>query len=70
MSNLEKLKELFPENYKEISSVYPEWLNEEYKEPIITNEIICTYYFGLNNNIAASESFWDKKYKGKIKHEI
>ena len=65
MTNLEKLKEVLPDLWSYFS-VNDEWANEEYN-PTITTTNIINYYFGDDNELAASETIWDMEYK--IKNE-
>ena len=58
MTNLEKLKEVLPNDWEKFD-IPEEWAEEEY-EPHPTVDQIIQYYFG-ETDLAASDRVWDKE---------
>lgn len=61
MTNLEKLKQLFPNDWNQFYANIG-WFNEAYQIPPLKNIDIFNYYF-KNADVSAQNTFWEEEYK-------
>lgn len=61
MTNLEKLKEVFPNDWQNFSATVG-WFYQEYDNYKPTNYDIFNMYFGSNTDVSATEATWEKEY--------
>lgn len=62
MTNLDKLKEVFPDDWNKFTATVG-WMTEEYCQPTTTIEDAFAYYFDDTEAVSAKNSLWDKEYK-------
>lgn len=66
MTNLQALKNIFPNDYKKFSATV-EWLNEEYTPHDPTIFEVFNYMFNDPEGVVSTtQSIWNKKYEGDL----
>lgn len=67
MNNLQKLREVFPNDLKKFVAEV-DWMTVPYQSPRLTNAEVFNFYFGDTTKVTADNDFWDQEYK-EVKYE-